>query len=546
MYSGGDSVRACIEVADSPDLCAANDTIYCWVFYLEAGGPVPNAIRPLNNRISACADEYIEFTLIDDNGIIDTSLHFYVVRSSARSDTAFLSHADFGSTVTYNYEPLPLHMATVRYTPVMPFFDPETVYVCVTACLDSVLNPMSPSPYCWRFFMDRTTPVVWRERPMDMEIVRTRTPDISFRLWDFISGIDSVDVSFVVNGRMFTFSDPCVTINPAESLITISTDCAGMSFSGGVLFTVSVIARESPDYCAPYVLYHVWSFMIEPGGPNASIVRPMPGDTSSCVEEYIAIHLCDSTGVDTSTIQIRVNGVTISWGDPRLSYDYPTCMLYFVPDPLFGDLDTISAELIRADDFLGNPLEDPLSWVFYMDRVPPRIFNTLPTGSTANPSPLMSFNLTDISSGINPDSVRITVDGITYDLTSPSFVRMGDSLFRYDPILKEEDGMVAIPFALLFGLATLPMTIAVLETIAVMIVRRTHPILHGASMSFRVVPLAKYAIRLKAHGMPAILTPSLYRLPMMMVLLTAPLLSGYQDRMLFRPSIFTLEQLTRQ
>ncbi len=83
MYSGGDSVRACLHAVDSPDTCSGNVLDTCWVFYLEPGGPVPRTVRPLNGRISSCDPERIEFTLEDENGIIDTSLHFYVVRSSA-------------------------------------------------------------------------------------------------------------------------------------------------------------------------------------------------------------------------------------------------------------------------------------------------------------------------------------------------------------------------------------------------------------------------------------------------------------------------------
>ncbi len=438
MFTGGDSIVACIHAQDTPDLCPPNENDSCWVFYIESGGPVPAAIRPtIGRRISSCYDEYVEFSITDENGIIDTSVHFYVVRSSDLSDTAYM---DYDSPeVTYTYTPLPLHRAIVRYTPPVAFFDPETVTVCVTHALDSVYNPMAPSPYCWEFYMDQNPPDVWRMMPPDGDVVAERSPEISFRIWDYIAGLDSASVAISIIGTGLTFGldTACVTVTPAESLVTIDTDCLGLEWTGGDVVEVSVIATDSTDYCADNFTNPRWSFTIEPGGPEAEIARPMPGDTSSCWLEYIQIHLWDPTGVDTTTIVMLVNGERIEWGDPRMSYDPVTEMLYFVPDPVFGDIEVVEVELIEAFDWLGNPLETPLDWDFMMDRLPPVISGLFPLDSTANPSPNIEFYLSDITSGVNYDSLIVTVtsaDGsFEYRLSSPSLSALGDSLIRYNP-----------------------------------------------------------------------------------------------------------------
>jgi hypothetical protein len=109
-------------------------------------------------------------------------------------------------------------------------------------------------------------------------------------------------------------------------------------------------------------------------------------------------------------------------------------MLYFVPSPVFPDLAIIDVALIRADDWLGNPLETPLSWSFMMDRVPPSFSNLRPLAEIADITPRVSLIITDVSSGVNPDSVIATIsstDGsFSYRLTDRSFWR-ADSVYYW-------------------------------------------------------------------------------------------------------------------
>ncbi|MFP4458829.1 MAG: gliding motility-associated C-terminal domain-containing protein [Candidatus Zixiibacteriota bacterium] len=437
MFSGGDSVRACIYADDNPDLCSANGMDTCWIFYLESGGPTPRIVRPFDGAISACSDEYIEFTVSDDNGIIDTSLHFFVVRSTDMSDTAFVDYDD--PEVTYSYVPLPDHEATVRYEPDLAFFDPETVYVCITDAIDSLYNPME-TPLCWEFYMDTIAPVMWDPYPPAMDVIDERMPEISFKLYDEISGLDLDSTLFsavvrIEGGGSWTFnlSDSCLTWTEAESLFTISTECAGIEFGCGDRVEVRIVANDSPDYCSPNTAFPDWSFNLETGGPEAEIIRPWPDSTSSCEDEYVGILLDDANGIDPTTIVLVVDGDTIRIDDPDLTYDPDTDMLYYVPDPIFPDDATIHVELLEAVDSLGCGLETPLDWEFHMDRIPPSISGVSPTDSTADPSPMIQAYVFDYESGVNEDSIRVIVDGVEYDLTDPALEMLGDSTLRFDP-----------------------------------------------------------------------------------------------------------------
>ncbi|MFP4458209.1 MAG: gliding motility-associated C-terminal domain-containing protein [Candidatus Zixiibacteriota bacterium] len=436
LYRGGDSVQVCFHAEDSPDTCAANYMDTCWVFYIEAGGPFPRNIRPFNGMISSCTDEHIIFTLEDSDGIIDTSIHFYVLRSSDMSDTSYLDLTS--PDVSYSYDPIPdPSVGTVEYYPTAAFFDPETVYVCITNALDSILNPMSPPEWCWEFYMDQTPPEIWDFVPAEGEIVATRTPAISFRLYDYIAGLDSNSVTVDINGTTADLTSPCITFTEPESLWNVDTDCLGLSFSGGDSVWVTVSATDSTDSCTDNYMDTTWYFTIETGGPEAEIIRPGPGDTSSCFLEYIAIRLWDANGIDESTIELLVDGETIYGDDTRLSYESEDSMLFFVPDPVFDDIDYVHVELLACDDSLGNPLATPLSWDFVIDRVPPEFWAMEPIGETPNPRPRIRFNVADTMAGVNWDSVSVEVwstsdASVTYTLTDAALTRV-DTTVIFDP-----------------------------------------------------------------------------------------------------------------
>ncbi len=82
----------------------------------------------------------------------------------------------------------------------------------------------------------------------------------------------------------------------------------------------------------------------------------------------VKICIVDSTDdVDTTTIQLRVNGVLYTWPDPHLEW-VDDSILVFTPTTAFSNGETVDVVLEQASDDDGYPLQGaPVSWQFYMD-----------------------------------------------------------------------------------------------------------------------------------------------------------------------------------
>ena len=422
-WSGGDSVRVCVSVFDSPDLCIPNDSTYCCTFYIAPGGPYPSIVRPFDGAWSSCDDEHIVFTLEDGDGVVDTSIQFSVVRSSDIADTLHLLYDSPGVTLTGDST-----YYTVEYSPTPPFADPETVWVCIDYSEDYLENVMSPIPLCWEFYMDEESPFVFGASPVAGEMVPDHTPEVRFRLDDLGSGLDSSTIIFTVNGT------PYIPYDDGSGDFVWNAESVGVEFSGGAPVEICVHATDSTDYCADNVLDTCWTFFIEAGGPVAEARRAF--GYSSCVVEYIAIWLFDSSGVDESTIVLVVNDDTLHWGDPGLSYSDADTMLYYIPSPAWPDSSHITVELLECYDDYGNPLETPLSWDFIIDRYNPVIWSIMPAPSSTvgEIAPTISFYIADSIAGLALDSLVLTIDGTDYDLSSAGITfDTTTGLLTFDP-----------------------------------------------------------------------------------------------------------------
>ncbi len=439
-YRGGDSVRICIYVEDTTDICEDNSAIYCCKFYVMPGGPAPNWLRPLPNTWSACIDtEHIYCEIFDDDGVVDTSIIVTVDRSAS-------SPAPGLTTLYYDSSGVTWAEPYFRYDPPTPFTNPETVYVCIRQAWDPVFNPMSPESLCWTFMMDQAPPVVAGETPSSGTIVDTRHPIVEFDLTDIQSGLafasfDLTITGSIVGSHSYDFSSTSIDTAIISDGVHVLWDpeIAGINFKGGENIEVCVYAYDSPDYCDYNEIDHCWEFSVETGGPLAEIQRVWPDSISSCDPEYVLIHLWDDDGVVDSTIQLEVDGSVYDYPD-HLTYNHVTEILEFFPAPPFDPVDIIRVRLLAAEDSLGNPLDSTayLDWTFYVDRVPPIATGADPVGDVHSTHPSFSVDVWDTLAGVNPDSIILTIDGTDYRIVDPgvswSPVPLGGTV-EFDPYL---------------------------------------------------------------------------------------------------------------
>ncbi|MGB9562121.1 MAG: hypothetical protein ACPL6C_04825, partial [bacterium] len=334
---------------------------------------------------SSCSDEHIVFNLQDDNGIVDSSIAFRVVRSSSPADTTWLGIESIGISISGSST-----NRVITYTPPVPFSDGETVYVCVTDAEDILHNPLS-FPLCWEFYMDLESPYVFGGVPGLGSVVPWHSPEVRFCIGDSGSGVDWDSVVVGVDGigyDLVSDSGGCFVWRASDYSI---------EFSGGDTVDVCVHAIDEIDYCDDNVLDSCWWFLIESGGPLAEGRRAF--GFSSCLWEYVRVWLYDSDGVDTTSVDVRVDGVDFNIYADELWYNYGDSCLYYVPSVGFGDGDSVRVELLSASDIFGNPLETPLSWYFVIDRSSPVI-----TGIVPSPG--------DTVGDISPDILFVVRDGV--------------------------------------------------------------------------------------------------------------------------------------
>ncbi|MGB9561981.1 MAG: Ig-like domain-containing protein, partial [bacterium] len=183
-----------------------------------------------------------------------------------------------------------------------------------------------------------------------------------------------------------------------------------MVFHEGDSVSYCIYATDSPQYCPPNNLEFCCTFYVGLQGPVASIVLPQPNTFTACNPQEIVITISDTDGVVPSSILLEVSGRQFTISAPELTYRNDT--LRFAPSWLFNNGDTIRVRLIQANDTLGNPLQNPLDFSFFVDLMPPVVLDFSPHEYqvVATPTPTISFVLADSLSGLDTSSFAIIID----------------------------------------------------------------------------------------------------------------------------------------
>jgi len=170
-------------------------------------------------------------------------------------------------------------------------------------------------------------------------------------------------------------------------------------------------------------------------GPYLTYFFPPSG---SWVSEDTAIQLyfTDIEGIDVSTLELSVNGITYTVSDPEISALGDTI---FIRDlPLWNDGDTVIVELTALSDILGHGTPDTGATLeFYIDKAPPEIVLREPDSAQISAfvptGALLQYR--DVGSGTDSTSWILTVR--THSFMAPS----GDGL------IIEGDSLIIVSFS---------------------------------------------------------------------------------------------------
>jgi len=430
-WSGGDTTLLCLALADLPDTagyCAANDSSYCWLLIISSGGPIANIIEPLEDTYSACSLQSIIITITDTNGIDDATIELLVN----------------GVSYTVGAPELSWTEPTLEWTPDTVWAS-GPVHIELISADDSLGNALE-NPLDWWFVMDLEPPYFWGEIPGDGAVIDDPTPDISVRIADTLAGLADSCLWMTLDDTLYyEVGDPGIGWD--SELWEFSTEDAGLSFVGGDVVDVCVHACDDPDYCPPNESLFCWSFSVATGGPVATIIEPLDGTVSACSLQQIIVDIADSNGVDSTTIEIEIDGVSFTLPDSRLSWAEPR--LTFTPDTVWND-GPITVRLISASDVLGNALEgSPIVWTFTIDLTPPYYASFVPGDgdSTLDWQQPVSAEVFDDILGVDAATLGFTIDGI-YRSSGPLIFDISDAgvdwtapVFSFDPASVDETAL---------------------------------------------------------------------------------------------------------
>jgi len=275
---------------------------------------------------------------------------------------------------------------------------------------------------------------------------------ISIDIADLIAGLDEDEIYITFEGSPVRYSSGSAGFSFDGSRLDFNPSAAGLpAWSGGDTVRVTVSASDNIDYCDSNYASYEWCFIIPAGGPIPTIVTPGDSTISACIDNEILIAIFDVEGVDTASVILNVNGVDYSLADDELTFINDT-LRFNPPAGYYQNNDTIFVVLTSLRDIFGNISEElPLEWSFLIDLEGPDFVDIQPAPATVIRSDWqreIRLGIFDNLLGVDPDSVRITIDGIyrapifAADISDLGLTFANDTLI-FTPSLVDDIGLVS-------------------------------------------------------------------------------------------------------
>lgn len=191
---------------------------------------------------------------------------------------------------------------------------------------------------------------------------------------------------------------------------------AGLPGSFGV--TTEELSPETLDDI------HVWWDAPDFDPPELQNLDPFNGETEVDVDSTVTLEVVDVSGVDVSSVIIRVDGVIV-WSSDAQQNGFtvvkstvtgpPSGFRYVITPPADFDYNDTIPVRVQADDLapVPNSLDTTYNFDTKTDLAAPVLSNQDPapsaTGQDKNKN--IEFDLTDAISGVDLDTVRIYVEG---------------------------------------------------------------------------------------------------------------------------------------
>jgi len=266
------------------------------------------------------------------------------------------------------------------------------------------------------FIADLRPPTITNLIPAPDTIIAESDPILFCTLHDSTSDEQNSTFYWIVDGDTIDYGEAGLSWNGTINQLRLNTIVAGLTLGDTV--EVCVGGGDIAEGCGPNMADTCWSFLIDQDGPTATIISP-PTGYLSCDSLRLAFIIEDLVGLDNSSLIVSCGEDTFIYPDGmRFAGD----TFYLEPDYPVNDGDTLNIVFEQIHDMLGNSGGNP-EFTVIVDQTPPVVWNRdpYPDGFVGVSDPDISFSLMDSISGLSESSVRITVDGVDYDLSDGSW-----------------------------------------------------------------------------------------------------------------------------
>lgn len=309
-------------------------------------------------------------------------------------------------------------------------------------------------PATWIFHVDRSAPTARDIRPVNGELVASRTRAVELTLTDAVSGINPASITLTVNGVVRNVGAD-LTYDPATGRLRYLPPVPWIDGQQTVTLTQARDFKGLDYTSTPYPLSTV--FLVDGSAPVALFTAPTGTITTNA--PVVAALTDAGAGIDTASIQLVVsselNGRLYATGvtGSVLVYDANTLTFSAAAAGLVYPNDTITVSLVAAD-LVGNQLGAGAGAThrFLRDSLGPVVVvspDSRVPGPATKPyvnrtDEKIHFSLVDRPSGIDWPTlvVTVTVNGIdrVVPFGDPHLaVNQATGLVTYDPAAAPAD-----------------------------------------------------------------------------------------------------------